>query len=78
MHNKAHQEGSIAEAYQAHECLTFCSSYLDSNQTITNRPSRNVDDTIGSSTNIQLDHESWIQAHRYVLYNDDEIKPFCE
>ena len=27
--NKAHPEGSIAEAYIAEECLTFCSRVLD-------------------------------------------------
>ena len=29
MRNKVHPEGSIAEAYIAEECLTFCSRFLD-------------------------------------------------
>ncbi len=34
--NKAHPEGSIAEGYQADECLTFCSWYLHGIKTIFN------------------------------------------
>ncbi|GER39830.1 dual-specificity RNA methyltransferase RlmN [Striga asiatica] len=30
VHNKAHPEGSVAKAYIAKECLTFCSMYLPS------------------------------------------------
>jgi hypothetical protein len=39
--NPAHPEGSIAEAYLMHECLTFCSLYLDGVETRHNRPDRN-------------------------------------
>ncbi|GMP85118.1 hypothetical protein CsSME_00038407 [Camellia sinensis var. sinensis] len=36
--NKAHPEGSIAEGYIAEECLIFCSRYLESIETVFNRP----------------------------------------
>ncbi|XP_042972958.1 uncharacterized protein LOC122304759 [Carya illinoinensis] len=41
--NKAHPEGSIAEAYIHIECLTFCSMYLNDVETRFNRPDRNID-----------------------------------
>ncbi|GMP88319.1 hypothetical protein CsSME_00040354 [Camellia sinensis var. sinensis] len=74
--NKAHPEGSIAEGYIAEECLIFCSRYLESIETVFNRPLRNVEDSTGAIMNIELDQKSWIQAHRYVLFNNDEIQPY--
>ena len=41
--NKAKPEGSIAEAYIADECLTFCSRYLNEIDTKFNRIARNED-----------------------------------
>ncbi|KAM0926841.1 hypothetical protein ACQ4PT_003025 [Festuca glaucescens] len=41
--NKAHPEGSIAEAYLADECMTFCSRYIVGFETKHNLPSRNED-----------------------------------
>lgn len=43
MRNKAHPEGSIAEAYIVNECLTFCSMYLEGVETCFNREERNID-----------------------------------
>nr|XP_025880314.1 uncharacterized protein LOC107280544 [Oryza sativa Japonica Group] len=40
--NGARPEGSIAEAYIADECLTFCSKYMDDVETRFNREARNV------------------------------------
>ena len=76
--NKAHPKGSIAEAYIAEECLTFCSCYFLSVDTIFNRPSRVEDDEKGSSTNTTLDRISWMQAHHYILFNNDEVRPIME
>ena len=42
--NKAGPEASIAEAYIADECLTFCSRYLHRAETRFNRLERNKDD----------------------------------
>lgn len=74
--NKACPEGSIVEGYIAEECLTFCSRYLDSVETVFNRPARNVEGSTGSISHFELDQKSWTQAHRYVLFNTDEITPF--
>ena len=41
--NRAHPEGSIAEAYIVKECLTFCSMYLGGIETVFNREERNED-----------------------------------
>ena len=41
VHNKAHPEGSIVEAYILNESLTFCSMYLRGIETIFNHPERN-------------------------------------
>lgn len=43
MANKAHPEGSIAQAYISKECTNFCSMYLDGIETIFNREERNYD-----------------------------------
>uniref|UniRef100_A0A8R7TCC6 DUF4218 domain-containing protein n=1 Tax=Triticum urartu TaxID=4572 RepID=A0A8R7TCC6_TRIUA len=40
--NRARPEGSIAEAYVADECLTFCSKCMDDVETIFNRNPRNI------------------------------------
>ena len=78
VHNKTYPEGSIAEGYIAEECLTFCSRYFKSVETIFNRPVRNVEESTGAVVSITLDSNSWIQAHRYVLFNCEEITPFRE
>jgi hypothetical protein len=39
--NRSQPEGSIAEAYVADECQTFCSKYLDDVDTRFNREPRN-------------------------------------
>ena len=41
--NKAHPEGSIAEAYISKECTTFCLMYLNGFETVFNREERNDD-----------------------------------
>ena len=78
MRNRAHLEASIAEGYIAEECLIFYSRYLEFVEIVFNRPIRNVDDTIGAMSNIQLDSTEWVQSHRYVLFNSNEIIPFRE
>ena len=78
VHNKTYPEGSIAEGYIVEECLTFCSCYFKSVKTAFNRPIRNVEEFMGAVVSITLDSNSWIQAHRYVLFNCEEITPFRE
>ena len=43
VHNKAHLEGSMAEAYIADECLTLCLRYLHRAETRFNHLDRNED-----------------------------------
>jgi hypothetical protein len=74
--NKAAPEGSIAEGYIAEELLTFCSRYLESAQTVFNRPHRNPDAARGEVKSFSLDEKSWAQAHRYILFNSDDFIPF--
>lgn len=52
--NKARPEGSIAEAYLADECLTFCSRYLTKVETKFNRLERNYDGGQSSADKSQL------------------------
>ncbi|XP_044947053.1 uncharacterized protein LOC123396082 isoform X2 [Hordeum vulgare subsp. vulgare] len=49
--NRAHPEGSIAEAFLADECMTFCSRYIIGFETKHNLASRNEDD------------EEWVGNH---------------
>ncbi|XP_056697353.1 uncharacterized protein [Spinacia oleracea] len=87
--NKAKPEGSIAEGYLLWETIAFCSRYLESVETIFNRPKRNEDGVpdinnylyysggrvVGMKENVRLDDKSLKQAHRYVLLHSDEMKP---
>ncbi|XP_065872964.1 uncharacterized protein [Euphorbia lathyris] len=52
--NKAKPEGSIAEAYIAYECLTFCSRYLVGIDTIFNQNPRNFDGINQNADGIEL------------------------
>ncbi|XP_056698150.1 uncharacterized protein [Spinacia oleracea] len=87
--NKAQPEGSIAEGYLLWETIAFCSRYLESVETIFNRPKRNEDGVpdinnylydyvgrvVGTKKNVRVDDKSLKQAHRYVLLHSDEMKP---
>lgn len=85
--NKSRPEGSIAEAYLVEECLTLCSRYLHGGvETRLNRMRRNSDRShpslghpIGGKKKgevISLDYKSKNQAHRYILFNHDEVQNF--
>ncbi|XP_047309914.1 uncharacterized protein LOC124913370 [Impatiens glandulifera] len=89
--NQARPEGSIAEAYIADECLTFCARYLDDNKMIGEKSVRNhahqqsneqiclfpnVGQHYGAIHVITLDEMTYIQAHRYVLFNCGIIEEF--
>ena len=69
VHNKTYSEGFIAEGYVTEECLAFCSCYFKFVETAFNRLVRNVEESMGAVVSITLDSNSWIQAHRYVLFN---------
>ena len=78
MHNKTYLEDFIAKGYIAEECITFCSHYFKSIKIEFNQPVRNVEESISMVVSITLDSNSWIQAHRYVLFNCEEITLFRE
>ncbi|KAL4384710.1 hypothetical protein GQ457_15G016740 [Hibiscus cannabinus] len=87
--NKHYPEGSIAEGYLVEECLTFCSRYLEDIDMGYNRPNKkevfitndlaktylfgSYFEPIGSVEVAQLDDQSWVQVHRYVLFHRDSI-----
>ena len=76
VHNKTYLEDSIVEGYIVEKCLVFCLYYFKSVETAFNRPIRNVEESIGAVVSITLDSNSGIQAHRYVLFNCEEITTF--
>lgn len=82
--NRAHPEASIAKAIVAEECMTFCTQYLSDIETRSNRPRRNDDEGVesgrfvGREENITLDYISRVQAHRYVLFNTEDVRPYLE
>ena len=78
VHNKTYPEGSTVERYIAKECLAFYSRYFKSVETAFNWLVRNVEESIGAVVSITLDSYLWIQAHCYVLFNCEDITPFCE
>ena len=78
MHNKTYLEGFIAKGDIAEKCLAFYLHYFKFIETAFNWLVRNVEESMGMVVSITLDSNSWIQAHRYVLFNCEEITPFCE
>ncbi|XP_039146815.1 uncharacterized protein LOC120284059 [Dioscorea cayenensis subsp. rotundata] len=89
--NRARPEGSIAEAYIANECLTFCSMYLHGVETKFNKDERNVDSNqegglsvfsqrlrlLGAGKYVELDKMEIDMAHWYILKNCEEIDSFA-
>ena len=77
--NRSKPEGSIAEGYLAEECMTFCSRFLtDVGITKTNE-NKNAGNPIGSRRNkygksVYLAENVWLNAHRYVLFNSENIE----
>ena len=86
---KSHPEGSIMEWSNFTGCLTLCSRYLygvgqfgrqsridEDNST----PPffRSIGQGLAGKCTFSLDHKTWVQAHRYVLFNIDNIAPYLE
>jgi hypothetical protein len=92
--NKAHAEGSIAEAYVDYECLTFCSMYLGGVETRFNRGDRNIvgrtehsdkfsifsQDVrpLGAEAGYDLFGAEFKKARWYVLNNCSEIDSYLK
>lgn len=91
---RSHPEGSIAEGYVLDESIAFCSRYLHGCQTRFTRKDRNDDNNDSCTTQLpylkrvgrplvgcyisDLDNISWVQAHRYVLFNYEHIGPYMK
>ena len=81
--NKNRPEGCIAENYTMEESIKFCAGYVEGMEYIQSMPSINEawDDEEGevgqygkalsSGTSIELDKNSLLQAHTWVLQNVD-------
>ena len=94
VHIKAHPNGSMAKAYIAGECLTFCSRHLHRAETKFNHLDRNEDGggsqhqglsvfmTLGKplgQANIKvLSYGDRDRAILYVLRNCEEVQPFMK
>lgn len=92
MRNKAQPEGSVAEAYIAKECLTFCSMYLRGIETRFNRDERNndivTDDSLsifsqkcrhfGATKYVELLEEEFNVTQWFVFHNCEEVEPYFE
>lgn len=87
VHTKSHPEGSIMEWSMFTECLTLCSRYL--HETQLNHQVRNEDSSttpffhsigrgLAGKCTVSLDYKTWLQAHRYVLFNYANIGPYLE
>jgi hypothetical protein len=89
--NRARPEGSIAEAYIADECLTFCSRYMDDVETRFNREPRNKGfsnedaysvDVFGhgvsftSATELVYDDTAIDQMVWYILNNCSQVEKY--
>ncbi|KAK9988483.1 hypothetical protein SO802_028722 [Lithocarpus litseifolius] len=74
--NRAASEGSIAEGYIVEECLTFCSRYMEGVETIFNRLTRAIEESKGVVSSVTLNNREFTQAHRYVLFNSENISQF--
>ena len=89
VHTKSHPERSIMEWSTFTECLTLCSCYLHGanqlNHQIINHDDcsttpffRNIGRGLAGKCAVSIDHKTWLQAHRYVLFNYADIGPYLE
>ncbi|XP_004292005.1 PREDICTED: uncharacterized protein LOC101313768 [Fragaria vesca subsp. vesca] len=88
--NRSNPEGSIAETYLAHECVTYCNSYIFNKDDIvandaTNAPQFNLSvvlELVKPFRNIpyteRLTDAELIEAHWYVLQNCAEVNEYRE
>ena len=91
--NRARPEGSIAEAYIADECLTFCSKYMDGVETRFNREPINKGfsneeaydvDVFGNgvhftpASELQYDENCFDQMVWYVLNNCSQVEKYVK
>ena len=76
MRNKSKPEGSIAEAYVATECVTFCSMYLDNIEIRFNHADHNADREWGDNELTLSIFKQMVQPtgiRRYEFMNVNEL-----
>ncbi|KAG9458168.1 hypothetical protein H6P81_002676 [Aristolochia fimbriata] len=76
--NKHRPEGSIAEGYLMEEVTTFCARYVDGMETKLNRPVRYEEGPIGAGTSFLMTANESYQAHRFILFNNDNVMPYID
>lgn len=85
--NQARPEGCIAERYVAEECMKYCSGYIKDALQIGERKNRNEVEQndfilegrpISKGKPTTVDEEVINAAHRYVLFNTEEVEPYIE
>ena len=90
---KSHPEGSIMEGSLFYNSLTLCAHYLHgSNQfyrQVTTNEGLHIEPSsttifhstghgLAGKSTVTLEHKTWLQAHRYVLFNYANIEPYLE
>ena len=60
------------------ECLIFCSRYMEGVETIFSQPTRTMEELTGTVSSVALDNRELTHAHRYVLFNSENIYQFHE
>lgn len=89
VHTKSHPEGSIMEWSMFTGCLTICSRYLHSETQLNRQLTydedcattpffRRIGRGLAGKSIVNLDNKTWLQAHRYVLFNYANIGPYLE
>ncbi|XP_063936179.1 uncharacterized protein LOC108203846 [Daucus carota subsp. sativus] len=79
--NRSKPEDSIAKGYIVDECLTYCARFFNDGGENINDPHNGNNAAgypIGSGKNkdaksIHLEGKIWIKAHRYILFNCDNV-----
>ena len=90
---KSHPEGSIMEGSLFYDSLTLCARYLHGSTQFyqqvtvneglyTEHSSTTLFHSIGrglaGKSTVTLDHKTWLQAHRYVLFNYANLEHYLE
>lgn len=85
--NQARAEGCIAERYSSEECMKYCAEYIKDGLEIGKRRNRNEvqqSDSILEGRPISKGKPMVVTkdvinaAHRYVLFNTEEVEPYIE
>ena len=91
VHTRSHVEGSFCEAYKFDESLNFCSKFLKDRETEQVGSGESMDceicttpffqstgQALSGKCTVSLEYKTWVQAHRYVLFNYDKIEPYLK